>query len=128
MNHEKRMKDYAQELVSRYSKYLATDEFTTLELSDVPQDEQEDFCRYYIEAKDRDLDLIVEGVRNADFKIDSDYNCALLAMLKNNSEENRQQFAHTVISNVLRYCADELQEVLNEACADYDAAMEEENR
>jgi hypothetical protein len=125
VNHQKNLTNYAYELVQNYSKIEKTDEFYTLAVYDVPVDEREELCRLYLEAKDRDLDLIMEGVRNADFKIDSEYNCALLAMLKNNNQENREHFAHTVISNVLTYCEEGLQEVIDQACAEYDADREE---
>lgn len=125
MNHKKNLTNFADQLVSDHAKYEKTDGFYTLNVHDLPPDEREEFTRLYLEAKDRDLDLVMESVRNGDFKIDSEYNCALLSMLKNNNEENRQHFAHTVISNVLVYFESELQEVLNQSCADYGQMLDE---
>lgn len=114
MNHERNLSNYAEELVSDYAKFK-NDEYE-LFLSDLPESEQNELVRLYIEYTGRDL---VECVNGNDFAIDNEYTCALLSMLKHDSQRNREKFAEVTRKNTILYFEKNLQEVLNDACHNY---------
>jgi len=123
MSHEKRLSNYIEELVSTYANY--DDLSYTLNLDDLPEDEQGELARLYIEFTGRELSECVHG---SDMLIDNAYTCALLAMLKDDSVSNRVKFADVVRFNIVSYYASSLQELLDEACDEYLIALEEERR
>lgn len=125
MNHKKNLSDFARELVSNYAKYLPTDEFHTLNTYDIPLNEREELAVLYLEAEDRNMDIVIEAILKGDFSIDSEFMVALLDMLKNHTSDNRDNFACIVVSNMLVYLDDKLQDVINDACRDYDYDLKE---
>lgn len=111
---ERNLSDYAQELVCHYAKFEC-DQYN-LSLNKLPEDEQGQLARLYIESIDREIEYACYG---ADESINSDYLCALLAMLKDDCHETREAFAEVTRKNIILYYEKSLQEVLNQACNDY---------
>lgn len=118
VNHKRNLSDYAEELVAHYAKF--NNEQYELSLKTLPESEQNELVRLYMEATDRDTGECVHG---NDFSIDNDYTCALLAMLKDDSQDNREKFAEITRRNILTYYRLALQEVLDDACHNYYHAM-----
>lgn len=114
MSHNKKLAYYAEELVSNYATYNY--ESCELSLSDIPEEEQNELVRLYIESTGRDVSECVNGT---DFSIENEYTCALLAMLQKDCEETREQFAIVTRSNIFSYYFECLQELINETCVTY---------
>lgn len=110
-NNIQKLTDYAQDLVSIYGKYDG--DVYTLRLSLLPDDEQGKLAMLYLETLDRDLSECVHG---NDFTTNNDYTCALLQLLKNDSQENRDAFAEVTRFNVIKYFSKDLQQLLDDAC------------
>lgn len=125
MNHKKNLSDFARELVANYAKCLPTDEFHTLNVYDIPLNEREELVVLYLEAEDRNMDIVIEAILKGDFSIDSEFVVALLDMLKNHTAENRDNFSCIVVSNMLVYLDNKLQAVIDDACRDYDFDLKE---
>lgn len=106
--------DHAQALVSAFAKYQ--NDYYTLTLDMLTEDEQLELARHYIEFTGREL---TECVNGSDFSLDNDYTCALLAMLKDNNEESRTHFAEVVQRNIIIYYTDSLNKLLSDACDSY---------
>lgn len=111
MNHERNLNDFAEELVANYAKF--DDESFYLSLSKIPDDEQGELARLYMEYTDRDTSECVYG---EDFTIDNEFTCALLALLKEDSHENRVNLAEVTRKNTILYYKKSLQKVIDEAC------------
>ncbi len=114
VNHQRNLSNYAEELVSYYAKYDA-DQYN-LNLSDLPDEEQNELVRLYMEFTNRETGECVHG---NDFSIDNEYTCALLNMLREDSKENRENFAEVTRKNIILYYTNSLQEILDTACNDY---------
>lgn len=114
VSHEKRLQDYAQELVALRGKYECDQYY--LDLTLLTDEEQNELARLYIEATDRETNECIYG---DDFTINSEFNCALLALLQNDTSENRDRFAEVTRNNVITYYRKSLDEVLDQACHDY---------
>lgn len=113
-SHSEQLREYAQELVATRATYQ--DDQYYLDLDKLDEDEQSELARLYIEFTNRETNECIYG---DDFTLNSEFNCALLRMLKDNSRDNINDFAETVRRNVLVYYKDSLNEVLDEACDDY---------
>jgi hypothetical protein len=114
MNHTTNLRDYAEALVANYAKYV--DDQYELFLSNLPGDEQNEVARLFIEASDREVNECVYG---NDFSIESDYTCALLAMLRDDCVDTRENFAQVTRKNILTYYHKSIQDVLDTACNSY---------
>ena len=114
ISHNRNLSDYAERLVSIYAEYDIDNYY--LLISELPESEQNELTRLYMESTDRDTSECVYG---EDFTINSDYTCALLAMLKNDCEETRERFAYVTRKNIIKYYTNSLQEVLDDACNSY---------
>lgn len=114
MNHQRALSIYAQELVAHYAVYSRN--YYTLSLEDLPETEQDELARLYIEAHDREVNECIYG---EDFTINSDFTCALLSMLKNNCKLTREHFANITRKNILIYYKKSLEKILDEACDEY---------
>lgn len=114
MNHERYLSNYAEELVARYAKYEY--DTYTLNFNDLPDEEQSELTRLFMESTDRETSECVYG---NDFSINNDFTCALLAMLQDDCEETREKFAEVTRKNIIIYYEKSLQEVINEACNYY---------
>jgi len=115
MRHVQSMRNYVDELVNDYGKDSKDCGKFDLRVYDLPDMEREKLTALYIEAHERDLDYMVESVRNGDMSIDSEYNGALLDMLKENTADNRDHFAQIVISNIRAYHEESIQSEID-AC------------
>ena len=111
LNHQRNLSNYAEDLVSQYAKYTC-DQYE-LSLDMLPEHEQYELARLYIEFTERE---ITECVNGDDFSINNDYTCALLSMLKHNSKETREKFAQITMRNILVYYKESIQETLDDAC------------
>lgn len=118
LNHTQRLSVYAEELVASYAKFN-NDQYE-LSLDKLPDDEQSELARLFIEATDRDVSECVYG---DDFTIESDFTCALLSMLKSNTQESRENFAQVTLKNVIVYHKKPLQNLLDDACEIYFNSM-----
>ena len=121
MSFQQSLAEYAEELVSNYATYH--DDRFNLSLSNLPESEQNELVRLYLEENDRDLSECIYG---NDFSIENDYTCALLKMLQNDSQENRDNFAGITRKNIITYYMKTLQDTLDDACHLYQCNMQEE--
>lgn len=113
VNHKRNLESYAQELVANYGKFIDND--YVLSLNELPEDEQNELARLFIESTDREVNECVYG---DDFTINSDFTCALLALLKDDCKKTRDNFAATTLKNIIVYYKDSLEDTLIEACHD----------
>lgn len=111
MSHKKTLTDYAERLAYEYGKY--EDLSYHLRFRSLPMEEKNTLVQLFMEAHDRDTSECVYG---DDFSINSDYTCALLAMLKNDCKRTREHFAEITRLNTIKYYSDALQDILDEAC------------
>lgn len=111
MNHGRNLASYAEELVASYAKY-ENDNFILFFL-DLPEEEQGELTRLFLESTDRDTSECVYG---DDLSINSDFTCALLSLLQNDTPENRENFAEITRKNSILYFQDSLQDIIDEAC------------
>lgn len=114
LNHNRNLNDYAEELVATYAKYDG-DQYD-LSLDMLPDHEQNELVRLYIESIDREIEWACYG---DDESLNSSFLCAMLAMLKDDNEETRQHFAETTRKNLLIYYKDSLTDLLDTACDTY---------
>jgi hypothetical protein len=114
VNHQRNLSNYAEELVAHYAKYEC--EQYLLSLHDLPESEQKELTRLYMESTDRETGECVHG---NDFSINNEYTCALLFMLQDDSQENRNKFAEVTRKNIISYYKLSLQEILDSACSQY---------
>jgi hypothetical protein len=122
VNHQKNLYDFAEELVAHYAKF-SNDQYE-LSLDMLPNDDQNELARLYIEAHDREVNECIYG---DDFTINSDFICSLLSLLKDNSSKNRELFAETTLRNILIYFKCSLEELLDTSCENYLHNMNYEN-
>lgn len=108
------LESYAEELVSVYASFK--DDAYTLSIDSLPSDCQNELARLYIESIDREIEWACYG---DDESINSEFLCALLAMLKNNTEQTRDNFAQVTTKNILIYYKNTLQSLIDTACNDY---------
>ena len=121
MSHKRNLDIYAEELVAQYAKFDG-DQYE-LYLDQLPQDVQNELAQYFIESIDREIEWACYG---QDESINSSYLCALLAMLKDDTKETRDNFADVTRRNILSYYATQLDEVLDQACNSYHHAVNNE--
>ena len=118
VNHETSLQNYAYDLVSLYARF--TGENYELSIDLLSESDRHELARLYIESIEREVGECVFG---DDFSINNAYTCALLALLKNDSDENRRRFAEVTLHNILIYYRDTLQGVLDDACDAYCCTM-----
>lgn len=108
------LEDYAICLVSTFAKW--TDNRYELTLEMLSDSDQLELARIYIESIDREIEWACYG---EDHGINSDFLCAMLAMLKDNTEQTRQDFAEVTARNILISYEKILNEILDESCHTY---------
>jgi hypothetical protein len=113
LSHQKTLEEYAQELVSSYGKFIG-DQYE-LNLENLSSPYQLELVQLYIESIDREIEWACYG---EDQSINSDFLCAMLAMLKDFTPKTRANFAQVTTHNLLVYYKDALQIILDEACQD----------
>lgn len=122
LSHSQALSEYAQELVSTYAKYK--DDEYRLSVAMLPEHEQNELARLYMEATDRETGECVHG---KDLSIENEYTCALLEMLKSDCTETRQNFAQITKKNIIAYYTNSLDELLSTACLVFLHASNNEN-
>jgi len=122
VNHERNLNDYAEQLVANYAKFSYGEYELSLEM--IPEDYLNDLVRLYIESIDREIEDACYGGQST---LNSDYMCALLAMLKNDNKETRERFAKVTRKNLISYYKKPLEELLNNACNSYLHSINNEN-
>ena len=111
LNNERALQNYAEELVSTYAHYM--DEQYYLSLDELPEPEQNELVRLYMEFTDRETSECIYG---NDFSIENDFTCALLSMLSNDCQKTRDELSNVMRKNIITYYSDSLQKVLDDAC------------
>lgn len=114
MSLQKQLQSLLHDLVGNYADFDG--DTYSLHLDDLPDDEQGKLASAYLETINRDVNECVWG---NDFTTDSTYVCAMLKMLKDPSDKNRDDFARLVNKNILIYFHDNLQDFINDACNKY---------
>lgn len=121
MENEYNLQRYAVELVCRYA--VLDSDHLVLTLQNLPEEDQAELARLYIETTDREISECVYG---DDFSINSDYACAVMSILRENSKENRENLSNVIIANTIKYFSETLQDILDAACESYFAQEQEE--
>lgn len=111
MSHNRALSNYAEDLVSQYAKFHS--DAYHLYLDDLPELEQNELARLYLEFANRDTSECIYG---DDFTINSEFTCALLAMLSNDNKKTREKLAEVTRKNIITYYKEALNDVLSAAC------------
>ncbi len=114
LNHEQNLYNFTQELVSHYAKYI--DGQYELSLYSMAEFEQNELVRLYLETTDRDMSECVYG---NDFSINNEYSCAIVNLLGDDCQQNRDALSTIIRANIVKYYEDTLQKLINEACDNY---------
>lgn len=121
MSNEQSLSDYTAQLVSQYAKY-SHDQYD-LNVDMLPEEEQNTLAKLYIESIDREIEWACYG---ADASINSDFLCALLAMLKDDNAVTRERFAEVTRNNIITYYKPTLNDILVTACDNFLYMMHEQ--
>jgi hypothetical protein len=113
-DHERNLRDYALDMVGSYAKFKDDQYELALDMLSSPY--QLEFARLYIESIDREIEW---ACYREDQTLNSDFLCAMLAMLKDNTPETRAKFAQVTTENILISYKNTLQELLDTACEEY---------
>ena len=113
-DHQRNLNDYTQELVYSYAKHVGDN--YELDLDKLSSPCQLELARLYIESIDRDIEWACYG---EDQTLNSEFLCAMLAMLKDSTPHTRTNFAQVTTRNILAYYKETLQDLLDTACQDY---------
>jgi hypothetical protein len=114
MSHKRNLEDYVQELVASCGIYCQ--DHYDLRLEMLTEEEQDQLVHLYIESIDREIEWACYGT---DESINSDFLCSMLAMLKLNTKESREEFAETTRRNLLAYYKETLEDLLHTGCELY---------
>lgn len=114
MSHERNLDDFIQELVGSYGVYK--DDHYDLDLEKLSSPYQLELARLYIESIDREIEWACYG---DDQSLNSEFLCALLAMLKDSTPKTRAKFAQVTTRNILIYYKETLQNLLDIGCDVY---------
>lgn len=122
LSHEKNLFNFLDELVAHYAKY-DTDRYE-LTLDMLPEFQKNELARLYIEYTDRDL---TECVNGNDLSIDNEYTCAVLRVLKEDSQKNRDALSSIIRTNIISYYSESLQDLIDSSCEEYTHHVMNEN-
>lgn len=86
----------------------------SLDIHQIPKDELGELVALFLEAADRDV--IDCFYTNSNDSANDDITCALLDMLKSNSNDNREKFAELVFENALNRYQHIIQDLIDECC------------
>jgi hypothetical protein len=114
MNHERDLDDTISYLIQSYG--IQSCDSIEIDLDLIPQEDQDELLRFYIESIAREIEWACYG---ADESIDSDFLCSMLAMLQDNNSETREQFAVTTRKNLFIYYKETLENLLDIGCDVY---------
>lgn len=116
-DHTRSLNDYALELVGSYAEFIGDQYELNLEKLSSPY--QLELVRLYIESIDREIEWACYG---EDQTINSDFLCAMLAMLHDSNPRTRAKFAQVTTVNLIAYYKEALQDILDTACHDLHCA------
>jgi hypothetical protein len=111
MSHETRFINYTSELVYQHAIHVDGHYELTIDMLSI--EEKNKLSRLYIELTDREVSECIFG---DDFTINNDFTCAILFLLKENTEINREKLAKIICKNILIYYKDTLNDLLSDAC------------
>lgn len=114
VNHETNLDNFINELVDSYGVFC--DDHYELDLNKLSSPYQLELASLYIESIDREIEWACYG---DDQSINSDFLCAMLAMLKDNTPKTRNAFAQVTARNILTYYKETLQNRLDIGCDIY---------
>lgn len=117
LTYQKSLEEFALELVNSYAEFIGNQ--YELNLDRISSPYQLELVRLYIESIDREIEWACYG---NDQSINSEFLCAMLAMLKNSTPHTRTAFAQVTTRNLIEYYKDELQKILDTACHDLHCA------
>ncbi len=117
-NHKQKLSRYVELLVALFGKH--TENGYSLSLESIPDAEISKLIFYKLESNERNL----ESVFFQQDKSSDDDNCiaAFMKMLCKNDKDSQSNFIETILSNALETYGSELQQMIDEACADIDAS------
>lgn len=102
---------YIQELIQDRSVWDKDLESFVLSVDDLSYEEQGELAALFLEYSDRDTtDCFKKPAQTA---IDDDITCSLLALLKKDSLDNRQELASTIRENTINRFKADMQEFIN---------------
>lgn len=122
MSPQRMLENYAEELVAQYANYDG-DSYILI-FSELPEDEQNELTRIYLDVTGRETGECVHG---KDFSLDNNYISALLQMFASNSQEARENFAETTRKNIIIYYEQSIQGIIDDACHAYEHNINNEN-
>ncbi len=111
LSHQDKLDHFIQELVISYGIYCQ--DHYEIDIDCLTEEEQTELTRLYIESIDREIEWACYGL---DETINSDFLCAMLAMLKDNNPKTRNQFAITTRKNLFVYYKLSLQNLIDIGC------------
>jgi hypothetical protein len=114
MNHKSNLQKYAASLVCDYANHDG--DTYTLSIHDLTTDEQGELARLYMEFTNRET---TECIHGKDFSLDNEFTCALLALLHEDTSENKERLSTVIRRNIILYYEDTLQSILDESCNDH---------
>jgi hypothetical protein len=114
MGHQRNLEYFIQEIISKYGIHCY--DHYELYLDNLPSYEQEELVRLYIESIDREIECAFYG---EDQSINSDFLCAMLAMLQDSNHKTQANFAQVTTRNILAYYKTTLQYLLDKGCELY---------
>ncbi len=114
LSHQRNLTDYAEELVYSYGTHIGDN--YELDIDKLSSPCQQELARRYIESIDREIEWACYG---EDQTLNSDFLCAMMAMLKDNTHKTRANFARITTQNILIYYKTTLQGILDTACQDF---------
>ena len=112
LSNQNSLENYAIDLVSSYGEFIGDNYELNFEKLSSPY--QFELARLYIESIDREIEMACYG-DNPD--LNSDFLCAMLVMLKDNSPKSRANFAQITLKNIVIYYKETLQEILDNAAS-----------
>lgn len=113
LSHSRNLYFYAEEVVQRHATFDG--ECYIIAFPDLPEYEQNELARLYIEYNDREISECIYG---QDFSINNKFTCAILLMLKDDCKRTRENFAETTRKNIISYFEKDLQKFLDGCCND----------
>ncbi len=114
LSNEQKLQNFTEELVAHYAKYIGGQ--YELPLNSMAEFEQNELARLYLETTDRDMSECVYG---NDFSINNEYSCAIVNLLGDDCQQNRDALSTIIMANIVSYYSDTLQKLINESCDNY---------
>lgn len=114
MTHQQRLNSYIDDLILDKAKRKSDGYY--LSIDNLDDDELGQLAYLLLECDDRDT---TECFYEADqFSIDDNITCALLNLLKEDSDENREELASLIRHNTIKKYSKRIESLLDEHCND----------